>query len=647
MRPITSHRTLSTVWLPPLVLVGLGLLAYHNSFHGPFIFDDSTWIVDNDSIRSLWPPGPVLTATPRPVVNLTLAVNYALGGTSVVGYHVVNLAIHVASALVLYGVVRRTLLRPGTSTRSPGEATSFAAAAGAIWLVHPLQTQSVTYVVQRSESLMGLFYLASLYCVIRGAEGRRRVFWQAGAIASCWIGMMAKEVMATAPLVILLYDRIFLTASWTRLVRERWSLHLALASSWCWLASSVAPTLTAETGTAGFRAPVLSPVEYLLSQSGVLLHYLKLVFWPHPLCLDYYWPIARSELAIVLPGLLVIGLLVTSLWALRRRPALGFLGFSTFLILAPTSSIVPIADLAVEHRMYLPLAGLTILFLLGGQMLLKTIAEHCRLAPRARARLAISTLAALVTCLTVLTVVRNRDYRSVESIWESVLAVNPDNPRAFNELGRVLSRKGRRADAYLCYRRAVALSDRSDMRPLAPFHYNLASSLHDQKIHAEAIHHYRRALHLQPRSTRVLVNLGTALNEVGDLEGAIECYRRALEIRPRYALAHNNLALALEKKGQDEEALRSFERALDGEPKIAAIRLNMARTLTRLGRSRQAIRLYMEFARQCSAGRDASRAVAALESALTLAEELGDEGLVSRLKELARSIGEGHAHGRE
>ncbi len=620
-------------WLHGSLLLGLGLVAYHNSFGGPFIFDDLTWIVDNKNIRQLWPLGPVLTST-RPVVNFTFAVNYALGGTDVFGYHLVNFAIHLASALTLYGVVRRTLLHSSTADAEPSRAAWFAATTAGLWLVHPLQTQSVTYVVQRCESLAGLLYLSCLYCVIRGTHSQRRTLWYLGAIACVWIGTGTKEVIATAPVVILLYDRAFLSSSWTNALRARWSLYVALTSSWCWLLGTVGTTLTAETGSAGFNAPVISPMEHLLTQSGVILHYLKLVVWPHPLCLDYYWPIARSTPAIVLSGLLVISLLLTCLWAMARRPALGFLGLSAFLILAPTSSIVPIADLAVEHRMYLPLATLIVLVLLAGRVLLSRAAE--RFHRLSGARVGVAALVLVLSSFTLLTVLRNNDYQSVESIWGSVLAVRPSNPRAFNEIGRVLYEQGRKPDAYRCYRQAVALSDQSDMKPLAPYYYNLASSLHDQRLHAEAIHHYRRALHLQPRSTRVLINLGAALSETGNLDAAIECYEETLKLRPRDAVAHNNLALALEKKGQDEEALRNFEQALEGEPRIAEIRLNMARTLSRLGRSRPAITQYLAFVEDCEASGRLAKVASAIESALSLAADLGDQQLTKRLKALHR-----------
>ena len=171
-----------------LVIAVAALAAYANSLSGPFIFDDPSSIVSNPTIRSLWPPWDALAAPRvgvtvggRPVLNLSLAVNYALGGTNVVGYHVGNLAIHLAAALALFGLVRRTLLGAAGGRFAP-DATFLAAAAAGLWVVHPLQTESVTYVIQRAESLMGMFYLLTLYCFARSVDSTVRVWWSAARV---------------------------------------------------------------------------------------------------------------------------------------------------------------------------------------------------------------------------------------------------------------------------------------------------------------------------------------------------------------------------------------------------------------------------------------------------------------------------------
>jgi hypothetical protein len=167
---LPTLRSLGLALAPLVVLVLAALATYRNSFASPFVFDDRTSIEENQSIRRLWPLGPVLsppcngeTVGGRPLLNLSFALNYALGGLDVRGYHAANLAIHLAAALLLLGVVRRTLLLPGLRERFGGAATPLALAAALLWMVHPLQTESVTYIVQRAESLCGCFYLLTLY----------------------------------------------------------------------------------------------------------------------------------------------------------------------------------------------------------------------------------------------------------------------------------------------------------------------------------------------------------------------------------------------------------------------------------------------------------------------------------------------------
>ena len=353
LNPPLCDRKYLVPWGLCALVVLAGLAAYSNSFTGVFIFDDERVIVDNDAIRSLWPVGPLLTDASRPVATLTLAVNYFFGELDVFGYHLVNLAIHLMAGLVLFGLVRRTLmLVPRYSTqRMVPDGLAFAVSI--IWLVHPLGTESVTYIVQRSESLMSLFYLLCLYSVLRGSGAERSWPWYVAATMACWLGMGTKQVMVTAPLVVLLYDRVFLATSWKEILRRRWAVYVSFAPALVWLVASTFLTTTrTERVSAGFGMLQISSLDYLGTQGGVILHYLRLAFWPDRLCLDYAWPVAERPLAILLPGAVVAVLVVASIVALRSHPRLGFLGLSFFLILAPTSSIMPINELAFEHRMW-------------------------------------------------------------------------------------------------------------------------------------------------------------------------------------------------------------------------------------------------------------------------------------------------------
>jgi hypothetical protein len=316
-------------WAPWLIALA-GLAAYANSLTGVFVLDDQRWIVESSPLRQLWPP-----SSSRPLVHLTLALNYAWSGLAPWSYHIVNLVIHVLAGLTLYGLARRTL------PHEPAEsAAGLAASVALLWLVHPIQTESVTYVIQRAESLMGLFYLLTLYCAARGPG------WEAGAVLACLAGMLTKPTMVTAPLAVVVCDHAF----WGR---HRWKFYAALAATWLALAWALRAGAGDWERSAGYGFQAVSALDYAMSQPAVIMHYLRLMVWPHPLCLDYAWPVGVSWPATVA---VAVALAATG-WSLWRRPAAGAVAALFWLTLAPSSSFIPINDLAFEHRMYLPSAA--------------------------------------------------------------------------------------------------------------------------------------------------------------------------------------------------------------------------------------------------------------------------------------------------
>ena len=282
-------------------------------------------------------------------------------------------------------------------------------------MVHPLQTESVTYTIQRGESLMGLFYLATLYCVIRLDGGKSRLAWSAAAIASCLAGMACKGVMATAPITALLYDRAFLSASWKELLRRRKWLYAALAATWLLYPVLLAQAPGEWEQSAGFGYGGASPLVYAMTQPSVILHYLRLTFWPDPLCLDYGWPPVNGVAEALLPGLVIAGLVAATVWAWRRKPAWGFVGVWFFLILVPTSSFIPIADIAVEHRMYLSLAAVIALSVVGILLAGQRASNQMPVRIRPYAWVACG---AIVLVMGALTVRRNGDYSSAGKMWD-------------------------------------------------------------------------------------------------------------------------------------------------------------------------------------------------------------------------------------
>ncbi|MGD0999502.1 MAG: tetratricopeptide repeat protein [Candidatus Brocadiia bacterium] len=586
---LVRHRTL---W-PALLIVVAGGVAYANSLRGVFVFDDLQSIISNPAIRSFPTPARFLEDG-RPVVFATLVLNYAWSASNPWSYHLVNFAVHALAGLALFGIVRRTLELPAPAGSCGPWAAPMALTIALLWMVHPLQTESVTYVIQRAESLMGLFYLSALYCLIRGHGSPHPRRWYVGAVASCLLGAGCKEVIVTLPVVALAYDALFLAGSWRQSLRRRWGLYLGLALC-CGLAVFRFAFRAADAAsTAGFGMKGVTPLQYALTEPGVILHYLRLSFWPWPLCLDYAWPFVRS-VDDALPALLVVGvLLVVSLVGVVCGRRWAFPGLAFFCILAPTSSVVPIQDAAFEHRMYLPLAAV-----MAGAVIAGTWCWN-RTWPLATGRWSSRALGGAVVLAVAgfcfLTVRRNADYRDEVVLWRQTVRCAPRNARAYGRLGAALvhrlpedapagdeealhvldqaialkpddaeawynrgtacARIGRPEEALRDLDRAIALRPGD-----ADAYYNRGNIHLDAKRYAEALHDYDRAIALEPDYADAWYNRANACAADGRPAEAVRDYSRAIELRPQDPDAYYNRAVVRRRLKHDGDALADFEMA--------------------------------------------------------------------------------------
>ena len=566
--------------------------AYANSLACPFVFDDWPAIVDNPTIRHWWtalaPPASGAGVCGRPLLNFSFAINYAIGGTRVTGYHVLNLMLHIGAGLILFGAVRRTLLQPALRERFGAAALPVSAAIAALWLVHPLQTESVTCVVNRSEVLAGVLFLLTLYAFIRGTgghasngtgAGRHRAIWFTVAVVACLLGMASKEWMVSVPLLVLLYDRALVVGSLREAWHQRRGFYLALASTWILLAVLMIGSRQ-RNGVVGFGLGV-SSWAYALTQCQAIVWYLGLSLWPGSLVFDYGEYLAGS-VADVVPQGLTLGLLVAAtLFALWRRPVLGLVGAWFFAILAPSSSVVPlVSQTMAEHRMYLPLVAVIGLGVTGLHRLL--------------GRRSIVVFLALVVGFAWLTARRNEVYRDEITLWRDVIAKRPDNARAHNTLGLAWSQvPGRLPDAIAQYEEALRL------RPgFARAHYNLGLTWSQMPGRLpDAIAQYQEALRLKPDLAEAHNNLGVAWSQVpGRLPDAIAQYEDALRLKPDYAEAHNNLGLAwAQMPGRLPDAIAQYEQALCLRPDDAETHNNLGVAFSQMrGRLKDAIAQFEE-----------------------------------------------------
>ena len=538
-----------------VLLCGFVLLTWSASFAGSFQFDDYGTIANDSRIRQLWPLDEIVTNN-RPFGLYTFALNFAVSGLNPAGYHAVNLLIHLASTIVLLLLVRSVLTLPHIERRgwTPAASLWTAWCCAAIWGVHPLTIQAVTYIVQRYESLAALCGLLVLLSMVQVAKGRRG--WIITAAIAAWLGMLTKEPAAMIPLIAVAFDFAVLRSADRELAstdqssetsdrpspRWRWALYLAIGSSWLWFAPSVSRWVIPNPehpSSMGFNLKTITPWEYLRTEPEVLLHYIRLSFWPDELCFDYAWRIQHDPSVYLPLGAVILVIAALGLWWTSHRRGSGFLLLAPLLYLAPTSSFLPIADPAVEHRMYLPLAAVVTGTVVGVWILLRRTASQMNVTAGG---LAAPLMVAVVLPLAWMTYLRNLDYQSGEALWTDTIAKAPLNPRAHYLLGKVLLEQGRVEEAQSKFEDAISIGI-----PVAEFH----------------------------------VGMGDCHRELGRPSAAIASYREAIELEPDLSHAHNGLGVILQSEGQLAEARVVFQTAT--ELGIPEARYNLAAVLIDLG----------------------------------------------------------------
>jgi len=569
-------------WAAAAAIAAAGGAAYAGSFRGVFQFDDIPAILDNPTIRWIWPPTialypPVgaLTVSGRPLLNFSFALNYALSGFHPWSYHALNLLIHLACALALFGLVRRTLTRLAEPA-----ADGCALAAALLWVVHPVTTECVTYVVQRAESLAALCYLGTLYGLARGADtGRRR--WLAFSALCCLGGTGFKEIIATAPLAAYLYDRTFLARCWSGPWRARKRYYFALAATWLPLLGLTAWIGWNRGATSGFHVGV-PWWPYWRSQGEALARYALLAVWPHPLAFDY-GPSTLGALPATALFALAAAALAGTAWGTWRGRAWAFPLATSFLVLAPTSVIPGVLQFVAEHRDYLPLAAALTLLVVGAA---RASARLLGAGPAA-AWIPPALLLAAVAGLAALTARRNSAYRTELGLWLDTVAKRPGDPLAQANVGHALLTEGKVNEALPYCLESVRL-DPTKPQP----HYNLGMAYEQLQRWPEALKEFEVAAAINPELFYADFRAGRILDRLGQPAEAERWLRRALEVEPDYADSHGSLGVALAALGRPDEAIGEYRRSLALRADQPEVEFNLGVCLAGRGRVREACEHY-------------------------------------------------------
>ena len=588
-----------------LVIAVVITVAYSNCYRAPFAFDDRTSIVENETNQN---PANFLSFEGffkiRNLVNLTFALNYRFGGLNSVRFHVVNVIIHLVSSLLVYFLCRLLLRRLSSFSQ---QTTSLAALFGAlIFAAHPLQTQAVTYIVQRYASMTAMFYLAAVYLYVNARiefrSRQRQPDTNHGLIRhpvilfilSVLCGLLAvlcKSNATTLPGCVLFIEYIMFEKTWPHWKKKLWwfvpvfflwALYVLYSAAF-FSRMGVSGSLLEDVSDLARMQTRVSRWRYLCTQFNVLVIYLRMLVLPVGQNLDHMYQFKKGFFDGLTPlaFLLLTGVATTAVWVRKKHPAIA-LGVGWFVIThAIESSIIPISDAMFEHRNYLPMFG----FVLAATYCLTMLASQF-----SRRHLIPATAAAgIIIALSAATVARNNVWCDSTRLWTDVIDKSPHNHRAYYNLGLAFSKRGDKEKSASLYRRAI-----EEKPGFAEAHYNLGQLLEDGGDVEKTIALYKKAISLNSRYKEAYNNLANLYRELGRPREAIPVYLKVLELEPNYAKALHNLGLSYADIGKTDKAIDAYEKAIEHGFKTAEAFVNLG--VARYGKVEVevAVKLYLK-----------------------------------------------------
>lgn len=589
----SGHVSLHNPVLHIMLIIILGLLAYSNTFNVPFQFDDTINIVENHHIKTLsnfWPP-----SGSRWFGLLTFALNYKIGGLNVIGYHVFNFAIHILNAILVYFLVILTLKTPyfsppfnfplakgGDRGVAPFAIALFSAL---IFITHPVQTQAVTYIVQRFTSLATFFYLLSLVMYIKwrllskqqtnraaDQQGERKNYCTSAlllycsSIISAILAMKIKEIAFTLPIIIVLYEFMFFKEKIIKKLPYLFPLVVTILIIPLSLINIDKPIMDFKNDVnhvTSASTPDLSRLDYLFTQFRVIVTYIRLLFLPINQNLDYDYPLYNFFLNpnVILSSLFLLAIFSLGVYLLyrsRENQSLRLISFGIFwffITISVESSIIPIIDVIFEHRVYLPSIGAFIALSTFIFITLNKLKNRWLKIDKT----ALLILSAIIIVLSGATYARNIVWQSENSLWEDVIKKSPKNARGYNMLGLIYDKNGMSDKALSAFRTSIQLKP-----DYGNAHTNLGNIYLDKGMFDEALREFQISLSLLTLDSldtaSLCNNIGNLYFKKGLTDKAIEYYQFALKIQPE-AIIYFNIGVALKAKGLNGMAIEYFNKA--------------------------------------------------------------------------------------
>ncbi len=557
---ILSDRSRILFWGSLLAVIILGVLLYSNTLHVPFYFDDYDSIIDNPQIKNLQNfdklPG-IFNFNDRYLSYLSVALNFHFGGMNVVGYHIVNIVIHLINSILVMLLTQLTLNTPTIKNRyNPKEKKYFILLVGLLFISHPIQTQAVTYIIQRMTSLAALFYLSTLLLYVKArliflndsVKTKNKYFIAALlfvlSLLTFIMGLQSKQIVASLPISLIIYEIIFLRNKENKI---NWNMMISILVPFLIIAGFV---------IAYFGIPIeadeISRKDYLITQINVLVAYLKLLFIPVNQNIDYDFPLATTlaDIGTIINLSLLVALLIISIKFAKKYPLISFSILWFFVTLSVESSIIPIRDVIVEHRLYLPVWGFSLLLV---SIIFSLMQKY--------GTITILFFTCLVLTYSILTYQRNSLWNDPISMWTDAINKSPTKVRPYFARGAVYLHNNEIDLSIIDMKKVVEL-DKNFFKA----YDNLGVAYQEKKDYETALQYHAKAISINPSWANAYNNRASALILLGKYDQSINDLNKALSLNPNYPDALYNLGYIFYKTSKFENSIKYFSEALALNP---------------------------------------------------------------------------------